>query len=143
MKPIKKVLLIVNRSKNIDKTLILHLVERLREYGCSAVSYDGDYLGEGFRDRIFSLPEDAPVLLMSTAKGLAPLAYGVTGARVLHSTSWAGAILHMVGGGLGLAVMLTLVILGALQLISPMNMFLYQLIWMIPALLITEWTRVV
>lgn len=89
------------------------------------------------------LPEDAPVLLMSTALGLAPLAYGVTGARVLRNTSWAGAILHIVGGAVGLAMMLTLVILGALQLISPVNMFLYQLIWMIPALLITEWTRLV
>lgn len=89
------------------------------------------------------LPEDAPVLLMSTAKGLAPLAYGVTGARMLRGTSWAGAILHIVGGGVGLAMMLTLVILGALHLISPINMFLYQLIWMIPALLITEWTRIV
>ena len=89
------------------------------------------------------LPEDAPVLLMSTSKGLAPLAYGVTGARVLRNTSWAGAILHMVGGGLGLGIMLTLVILGALHLISPVNMFLYQLIWMIPAILLTEWTRIV
>ena len=39
-------------------------------------------------------------------------------------------------------MMLVLVILGALDLISPLNMFLYQLIWMIPALLITEWTRI-
>lgn len=89
------------------------------------------------------LPEDAPVLLMTTSKGLASLAYGVTGGRMLRNTSWAGAILHMVGGGLGLAIMLTLVILGALYLISPVNMFLYQLIWMIPAILITEWTRIV
>jgi hypothetical protein len=90
-----------------------------------------------------TLPEEAPTLLMSTALGLAPLAYGVTGARVLRNTSWAGAILHIVGGALGLAMMLVLVILGALYLISPVNMFLYQLIWMIPAILITEWTRAV
>ena len=89
------------------------------------------------------LPEDAPVLMMTTSKGLAAFAYGVTGARVLRSTSWAGAILHIVGGAVGLGIMLTLVILGALHLISPVNMFLYQLIWMIPALLITEWARVV
>ena len=89
------------------------------------------------------LPEEAPTLLMSTALGLAPLAYGVTGARVLRNTSWAGAILHIGGGALGLALMLTLVIVGALYLISPVNMFLYQLIWMIPALLITEWARII
>lgn len=88
------------------------------------------------------LPEDAPTLLMTTSLGLAPLAYGVTGARILRNSSWAGAILHIVGGALGLAMMLVLVILGALYLISPLNMFLYQLIWMIPALLITEWTRI-
>ena len=89
------------------------------------------------------LPEDAPTLLMSTAKGLAPLAFGVTGARTLRNTSWIGAILHIVGGAVGLGMMLTLVILGALHLITPLNMFLYQLIWMIPALLLTEWTRAV
>ena len=89
------------------------------------------------------LPEDAPVLMMTTSKGLASFAYGVTGARVLRGTSWAGAIVHIVGGAIGLGIMLTLVILGALHLISPVNMFLYQLIWMIPALLITEWTRIV
>lgn len=88
------------------------------------------------------LPEDAPTLLMTTSLGLAPLAYGVTGARVLRNSSWAGAILHIVGGAVGLAMMLVLVILGALYLISPLNMFLYQLLWMIPALLITEWTRI-
>ena len=89
------------------------------------------------------LPEDAPVLLMTTSKGLASLAYGVTGARALRNASWIGAILHVVGGTVGLGIMLTLVILGALHLISPVNMFLYQLIWMIPAILITEWTRAV
>ena len=31
--------------------------------------------------------------------------------------------------------------IGAEQLLTPANMFLYQLIWMIPGLLITEWTR--
>lgn len=89
------------------------------------------------------LPEDAPVLAMTTSRGLASLAYAVTGARALRIASWAGAILHVIGGVVGLGIMLTLVILGALQLISPVNMFLYQLIWMIPAFLITEWTRAV
>lgn len=87
--------------------------------------------------------DGAPTLLMTTARGLAPIAYGVTGARVLRNTSWAGTILHMIGGIVGLGIMLVLVILGALQLITPVNMFLYQMIWMIPALLITEWTRAV
>ena len=84
---------------------------------------------------------DAPVLLMTTNVGLAPIAYGVTGARVLRSASRMGTVLHIVGGTVGLAMMILLVVLGALQLLTPANMFLYQLIWMIPGLLITEWTR--
>ena len=89
------------------------------------------------------LPKETPALLICTRRGLAPLAYGVTGARVLRSTCRAGAILHMIGGLVGLAVMLFLVLLGALHLLTPANMFLYQLVWMIPALLITEWARIV
>ena len=97
------------------------------------------------RDRLqqAELPKEAPTLLMATTKGLAPLAYGVTGARALRSTCRAGVALHMAGGLVGLAIMLVLVLLGALHLLTPANMFLYQLIWMIPALLITEWTRAV
>jgi len=84
---------------------------------------------------------DAPVLMMTTALGLAPYAFGVTGARTLKSASRMGALLHMIGGTIGLAVMILLVVLGALELLTPTNMFLYQLVWMIPAFLITEWTR--
>ncbi len=87
-------------------------------------------------------PEQAaPAMMLTTALGLAPLAYGVTGARVLKNTSRMGTVLHIVGGAIGLAIMVLLVVLGALQLLTPANMFLYQLVWMIPALLITEWTR--
>ncbi len=87
------------------------------------------------------LPEDAPTLLMTTALGLASVAYAVTGARVLRSTCRLGTVLHIIGGVVGLGIMLLLVILGALDLITPVNMFLYQLVWLIPALLITEWTQ--
>jgi len=85
--------------------------------------------------------EDAPVLMMSTSQGIAPYAFAVTGARVLRNTCRMGALLHIVGGVIGLGIMITLVLLGALNLLTPVNMFLYQLVWMIPAFLITEWTR--
>ena len=52
-----------------------------------------------------------------------------------------GTIIHMIGGILGMGIMLTLTLLGALEYIEPVNMFLYQLVWIIPGLLITEWTR--
>ncbi len=87
------------------------------------------------------LAEDAPVLMMTTALGLAPYAFGVTGARVLKSASRLGALLHIIGGVIGLGIMILLVVLGALELLTPANMFLYQLVWMIPAFLVTEWTR--
>lgn len=85
--------------------------------------------------------EDAVAALIATQEGLAPVAFGITGARALRSACNAGTILHMVGGILGMAVVLTLVILGALQLLTPINMFLYQLVWLIPGWLVTEWTR--
>lgn len=84
---------------------------------------------------------DAECLLMTTSLGLAPIAYGVTGARVLRNTCRMGTVLHIIGGALGLAIMILLVVLGALELLTPANMFLYQLVWMIPAILITEWTH--
>ena len=85
--------------------------------------------------------EEQQTLLMTTALGLAPVAYAVTGARALRTTSRMGTVLHIVGGSIGLAIMVLLVVLGALELLTPANMFLYQLVWMIPAILFTEWTR--
>ena len=85
--------------------------------------------------------EDQQALLLTTSLGLAPLAYGVTGARMLRTTCRMGTVLHIIGGAVGLAIMVLLVVLGALELLTPANMFLYQLVWMIPAILFTEWTR--
>ena len=84
---------------------------------------------------------DASALLLTTAEGLASVAYGVTGARALRTACNLGTVIHMIGGILGLGIMLTLTILGATEYIVPANLFLYQLLWMIPCLLITEWTR--
>lgn len=88
-----------------------------------------------------TLPEDEPALLLVTKEGLAPMAYGVTGARAVRSAAKAGVVIHMLGGICGLLIMLVLSVLGALELVTPLNMLLYQLVWMIPGFLITEWTR--
>lgn len=85
--------------------------------------------------------EDAPSLALTTRDGLAGAAYAVTGARALRSASIAGVVIHMIGGILGLLIMLALAIVGADYLLTPTNIFLYELIWMIPGMLITEWTR--
>ena len=85
--------------------------------------------------------EEGQALLLTTRDGLAPLAFGVTGARALRTASVLGVVIHMIGGIVGMAMMLVLAIIGAGQLLTPANLFLYELIWMIPGLLITEWTR--
>lgn len=85
--------------------------------------------------------EENPTLAISTNQGLAPIAYCVTGAKALKNASRLGTIIHMIGGILGIGVMLTLTLLGALHLLTPANLFLYELVWMVPGLLITEWTR--
>ena len=87
--------------------------------------------------------EEAKALLLTTREGLAPVAYGVAGARALWTACRVGSLIYMLGGILGLAMMLTLTLLGAMELISPVNMFLYQLVWLIPGLLVTQWTKVI
>ena len=47
------------------------------------------------------------------------------------------------GGILGLLIMLALTLVHAEYLLTPENLLLYELVWMIPGLLITEWTRVI
>ena len=84
---------------------------------------------------------DVPALLLTTREGLAPFACGVAGARALYSASWVGAAIHMIGGIAGLGIMLALTLLGAIELLTPVRVLLYELVWMIPGLLITEWTR--
>ena len=51
--------------------------------------------------------------------------------------------LGLLGGILGMIIMLALAYLGSTELLTPTNVLLYQMIWAIPGLLVTEWTRVV
>ena len=85
-------------------------------------------------------PETVAAALI-TKDGLAPFAYGVTGARALNNAAKTGVAVHMAGGILGIAMMVVLAVLGATEYLTPASMFLYELIWMVPGLLITEWTR--
>ena len=85
--------------------------------------------------------EDAEAALLTTMVGLAPMAYCVTGARALRNACNVGTVLHMVAGILGMGVVVTLLVLNATHLLTPANMFLYQLAWMIPGWIVTEWTR--
>lgn len=93
------------------------------------------------RMRNLQADPDNGALLLITTEGLMPFAYGVTGARSLRTASILGTVIHMIGGIAGVAMMAVLTLLGALELLTPANMFLYQLVWLIPGILITEWTR--
>ena len=88
-----------------------------------------------------TLELDTPAAALITGEGLAPFAYAVTGARSVKTAGTVGVAVHMAGGIVGILMMLVLAILGATELLTPANMFLYELIWMVPGLLITEWTR--
>jgi hypothetical protein len=85
----------------------------------------------------------APAIALSTQQNLAANAFGLTGARTLHTASYLGLWVHIAGGVLGIGIMLTLTLLGATYLLTPLNVMLYQLIWSIPGLVLTEWTRLI
>ena len=82
-------------------------------------------------------------LAFATRDELVSYAYAVTGSRALRTASRLGLTIHLIGGVLGLLIMLVLGYLGAAELLVPTNIFLYQLVWMLPGLLVTEWTRTV
>ena len=87
--------------------------------------------------------ENAPALALTTRDGLAGMAYAVTGSRALRSATVVGAAIHLAAGILGLLIMLALSVVGASDLLTPTNILLYELIWMIPGLLVTQWTRLI
>ena len=89
-------------------------------------------------------PEDGDVALaLVTREGLAPAAYAITGARALRSAWRLGLAIHMFGGMLGMLIMVVLAILGSVELLTPINILLYQLVWMIPGLLVTFWPKTI
>jgi len=84
-----------------------------------------------------------PVLAITTREELISAAYAVTGARALRQATKLGVTIHLLGGILGMVIMLALAYLGSTQLLTPVHVLLYQLVWAVPGLLVTEWTRTV
>ncbi len=85
--------------------------------------------------------EDAVPVALMTKEGLAQKAFAVTGAKVLRTTLRAGAVIHLLGGILGLVVAALLTWNGGQSLLTPQSLLLYGILWMVPGFLITQWTR--
>ena len=85
--------------------------------------------------------ENAPVMALTTQAGLGPAAYAVSGANALRRTCKLGVFVHVLGGLLGVLIMLALCIQGSAHLLSPIRVLVYQLVWMVPGLIITEGAR--
>ena len=85
--------------------------------------------------------EDAPVLALTTKPGLASKTYALNCAWALRSSLSTGANIHMLGGVMGLLLATILIIMLAFEMLSPTNLLLYTMLWMIPGWLITEQPR--
>ena len=90
-----------------------------------------------------SVTAEDEALALVTRDDLVSAVYAISGARALRTSTNLGVIVHILGGLLGLLIMLALAYLGSTELLTPTNVLLYQLVWMVPGLLITEWTRTV
>lgn len=86
---------------------------------------------------------DAPALALTTQEGLVSAAYAVTGARALRKAWRLGMVIHIVGGILGLVIMAALAVLGSVHLLTPIHVLAYQVVWMLPGLLVTLWPKTV
>ena len=95
------------------------------------------------RLRAVDRAEGEQALALITKPGLCAYGYTVVGARALHTASWLGVGVHLLGGILGVGTMLVLGILGTTALLTPWNLLLYQLLWMLPGYLLCQWTRAI
>jgi len=85
--------------------------------------------------------EDSDPAALITGEGLSCFAFAVTGSRSLRAGVNLGIVIHLIGGILGMLIMLALAYMNATWLLTPANLFLYELVWLVPGVLITEWTR--
>lgn len=87
------------------------------------------------------VPEEQPAMALMTQNTLTSRAYAITGAGALRISCRMGLVVHILGGVLGLLIMAAVAVLGDASLLTPINVLLYQLVWMIPSLLSTMWAR--
>lgn len=126
---------------------------------CRDVMINGDFIHGRFgirTDRMYfpsgeekmallSVPADAgaPVAALTTRTDLISAVSAVSGASALDASCRMGLWLSMVCAAIGLLIMAALAYLGSSELLTPLRFMLYELIWLVPAWLVTEWTRTV
>lgn len=93
------------------------------------------------RLREIGVEQEDRVLALAVRPTLAAYGYAIAGARALRHAIVFGIAVHMLGGILGLGAVTVLAFLGETALLTPLNLLLYQAIWLIPGFLLTEWTR--
>ena len=86
---------------------------------------------------------ESPVLALTIRDELVSSIYTVTGASALYTSCRLGLLIHILGGIVGLLIMFVLAFQGSTEILTPTRVLLYQLIWMVPGLLVTEWARTV
>ena len=113
------------------------------KFGIKAKRYD--FPDRELRAELAAFQPDPELVgaALTTQSNLSSAAYAVTGAKALYTASRLGMWLSIFAGVVGLLIMAVLAYLGDMQLLSPFNILLYQLVWLIPGLLLTEWTRTV
>ena len=113
------------------------------KFGVRTRRYDAPTRAE--RDTLENTPVSGELVAgaLLTQAHLSAAAYAVSGARALRTALRLGTFLHIFAGVVGMLIMAALAYLGDLALLSPFNVLMYQLVWLIPALLFTEWTRTV
>lgn len=85
----------------------------------------------------------ADVAALTTRTDLVSSVYAVSGAGALDASCKMGLWLTVAASALGLVIMAVLAFLGAADLLTPLRVMLYELVWLVPTWLITEWTRTV
>jgi len=103
------------------------------------MAFPEETVRQELRDK--ELTEHSVVGALTTKQNLESMAYAVTGARCLRTACRLGTGMHVFAGVVGIVMMAVLTVLGRMDLLTPANMFLYELVWLIPGWLITEWTR--
>lgn len=78
---------------------------------------------------------------LTTQEGLASTAYAITGARALRTACNLGMVVHMLAGLAGMVMVLVLTMVGADSLLTPLNLLFLHLVWAVPGLLVSSWTR--